>query len=126
MPYMILSTTDNGMGVDIAPYIESVEWSENDLDSPDAGRALNGKMFRGKVTSKRRADIKLLPCKAVLLNDIFPIIRNEYFYCETDLVPAETPLLMEMYNSTRKGGVLIVTTDGEVKHKDVGFNIIER
>ena len=127
MPYMIFSSdafrTDQ---VDITEDIEDLNWSENDLDAPNSGRALDGKMYRGKVTSKRRCDIKLLPTKMSRLNEIFPIIRNEYFYCFTDLVPGDGDLTMEMYNSTRKGGILIVDTDGVIKHKDVAFNIIER
>ena len=124
MPYMYLYS--GSMSVDIAPLAEEISWSENDLDSPDAGRTLDGLMHRGKVTSKRRCDVKLLPQKAAVLNEVFPILRKEYFYCRTDLVPAESELTMQMYNSTRKGGVMIVTEDGDVKHKDVAFNIIQR
>lgn len=126
MPYMTLFTTVVGDGIDIAPYIEEVKWSENDLDSPNSGRTLDGLMHRGKVTSKRRADIKLLPIKASQVNPILSILRNEYFYCETDLAPADNVLTMQMYNSSRSGGVLIVNTDGVIVHKDVSFNIIER
>ena len=124
MPYLRLVGTSRT--VDIAPLIEEIKWSENDLDSSDAGRTLDGKMHRGKVTSKRRADIKLLPQKMATINQFFPILREEYFTCETDLVPASSVLTMEMYNSTRSGGVMIVETSGVVKQKDVAFNIIER
>lgn len=112
--------------IDIAPLIEEIKWSENDLDSPKAGRTLDGLMHRGKVTSKRRADIKLINSSASTINPILVILRKEYFYCDTDLVPAEGPLLMQMYNSTRSGGIQIVNTDNVVMHKDVSFNIIER
>lgn len=127
MAYMRLkSKLVGGVSVDIAPYIEEIKWSENDLDSSKAGRALDGLMYRGKVTSKRRADIKLLPVPASVLLEIFPVIRLEYFYCETDLYPETSMVRMQMYNSTRSGGILIVTTEGVIKHKDVSFNIIER
>lgn len=122
--YMILSA--GGVSVDIIEDIEEIKWSENDLDSPNSGRTLDGLMHRGKVTSKRRADIKLLPVKAERVNEIFPIIRHQYFTCLTNIVPAESDLTMQMYNSTRSGGVMIITTDGDVKHKDVAFNIIQR
>ena len=123
-PYLILSS--GSTSVDIISYIEEIKWSENDLDSPDAGRTLDGLMHRGKVTSKRRADIKLIPVKTSVVNAIFPIIRHQYFTCETNIVPADSDLTMQMYNSTRSGGVAIITTDNEVKHKDVSFNIIQR
>lgn len=134
MPYLQLYVDNIANAVDIVSLIEEMKWSENDLDSPNSGRDLQATMYRGKVASKRRCDIKLMPCRASVLNEIFPIIRHEYFYCYTDLVPAEGPLLMQMYNSTRSGGIAIITSDLEgdqvvhnvIKHKDVSFNIIER
>lgn len=124
MPYMTLSKGSDS--IEIAPYIEEINWSENDLDDPDAGRTLDGLMHRGKVTSKRRADIKLINVSAATANSIFQILRNEYFYCSTDLMPGDDALYIEMYNSTRKGGIQIITTDNLILHKDVSFNIIER
>ena len=125
MPYMILYTDSIEAGIDIIGLIEEIKWSENDLDAPNAGRTLDGLMHRGKVTSKHRADIKLLPEKASTINPVLAIVRNEYFYCNTDLVP-DGPLTMEMYNSVRSGGIMIVNTDRVIIHKDVAFNIIER
>ena len=124
MPYLKLSSQNTT--VDITRCIETISWSENDLDSPDAGRTLDGKMHRGKVTSKNRADIKLLPLKAEVLGPILQVLRFEYFTCETDLMPGYGVISMEMYNSKRSGGILIVDTEGKIRHKDVAFNIIER
>lgn len=124
MPYFRVKKGSSS--IDIAPYIEEVKWSENDLDSPDAGRGLDGYMYRGKVTSKRRADVKLIPVAASVLNPILVILRNEYFVLETDIVPNASALTLDVYNSTRSGGIAIVTTDNVVKHKDVSFNIIQR
>ena len=126
MPYLKLYVSDPYEAEDIVPLIEEFKWSENDLDSPNAGRDLNGLMYRGKTASKRRCDIKLVPVAASFVNNIFPILRNEYFFCDTDLVPVEGEMTMQMYNSTRSGGIAIVTTDGVIKHKDVSFNIIQR
>lgn len=121
MPYLMLN------GLDITEDIEEIKWSENDLDAPNSGRTLNGLMERGKVTSKRRADIKLRDLKAVRANQILSVLRNQYFICQTDLAPADgTDLIMQMYNSTRSGSVRIVNTDGKIIHKDISFNIIER
>ena len=125
MPYMRIYKS-GGTKLEIAPLIEEIKWSENDLDSPNAGRTLDGKMHRGKVTSKRRADIKFIDCKPTVLNSVFAILRNEYFYCETDLAPASSALTMEMYNSVRSAGVRIVNTDGVVMYGDAAANIIER
>lgn len=113
--------------LDITADIEEIKWSENDLDSPNAGRTLDGLMRRGKVTSKRRADIKLLDVKTERANQILKVLRNQYFTCTTDLAPSDDgELVMEMYNSTRSGSVRIVNTDGKTVHKEISFNIIER
>lgn len=122
---MILYTDAVESGVDIIGLIEEIKWSENDLDAPNSGRTLDGLMHRGKTTSKHRADIKLIPETASAINPALSVIRNEYFYCYTDLLP-EGELTMQMYNSARSGGVMIVNTDGVIVHKDVAFNIIER
>ena len=124
--YIKLFSNDYTDEIDITEYIEDIKWSENDLDSPNSGRTLDGLMHRGKVTSKNRADIKLVPLEASKIVPIMQIIRNEYFNCETDLLPTGGPITMQMYNSTRSGGIAIITTDGKVKHKDVSFNIIQR
>lgn len=122
MPYMRLN------GVDITEYIDQngLSLSENDLDAPNSGRTLDGKMHRGKVTTKARADIKLKPIKADALNLILPIIRNQYFTCVTDFFPGREGEEIEMYNSTRKYGVHHVDTDGKIRYSGVSFNIIER
>lgn len=127
MPYLKLYINDPSSARNIVPLIEEFKWSENDLDSPNAGRALDGKMYRGLTASKRRCDIKLLPCEASVLNQVFEILRHEYFFMDTDLCPANDPIVgMEMYNSTRSAGVAIITTDNVIKHKDASFNIIQR
>jgi len=126
MPYLTLYTSTPNDGIDIAPLIEEIKWSENDLDSPNSGRTLDGLMHRGKVTSKRRADIKLTTKSASEISPVLAILRNEYFYCVTDLAPGTEGVAMQMYNSTRSGGIQIINTDNVVMHKDVSFNIIQR
>ena len=121
MPFLRLN------GLDITADIEEIKWSENDLDAPNSGRSLDGVMQRGKVASKRRADIKLKSLKAQRANQILDVLRNQYFYCETDLAPSDEPYLnMQMYNSTRSGNIAIVNTDGKIVHKGISFNIIQR
>ncbi len=122
MPYMRLN------GQDIAKYIAQggLSLSENDLDSPKAGRTLDGLMHRGKVTEKNRADIKLVDVKPNVLAQIFATLRNEYFTCETDLFPGKGRLSMSMYNSSRKYGVSIIDSDGVAWYQDASFNIIQR
>lgn len=126
MPYIKIYGSSYYNAVDLTNYIEEMKWSENDLDSPNSGRTLDGIMHRGKVAGKNRCDIKLVPLEASVINRIMAVLRNEYFSCETDLIPGVGAITMDMYNSTRSGGISIITTDGKVIHKDVSFNIIQR
>lgn len=114
--------------MDITRYIAQggFSLSENDMDSPKAGRTLDAVMHRGKVAQKNRADIKLVDVKYSVLSTILPILRNEYFTVETDLFPGQGNASMRMYNSTRKFSVPIIDTDGVAWYQDTSFNIIER
>ena len=64
--------------VDITDFIAfgGLKWQRNDIESPDAGRTLDGKMHRGRVATKIRLDITCRPLRAaelgVLLNLIYP------------------------------------------------------
>ena len=121
MPYLRLNN------LDITEYLEEIKWSDNDLDSPNAGRTLDTVMQRGKLGSKHRADIKLVNMTAQEAIPIMQVLKNQYFTCTTDLIPdSSSSQSMEMYNSTRSGSIQIVRTDGKVMHKDISFNIIER
>lgn len=122
MPYMRLN------GRDITRYIaaDGFSLSENDLDSPKSGRTLGGLMQRGKVTEKNKADIKFVPVKKEIIDWVIPILRNQYFTCETDLFAGQGRLTMQMYNSTRKYGVAVIDIDGNVWYTGVSFNIIQR
>lgn len=121
MPYLRLNN------LDITRWVEEIKWSDNDLDGPKAGRTLDTIMHRYKLGSKHRADIKLVPMKSQDITPVMSVLKNQYFTCETDLIPDYPDgISMEMYNSTRSGNVSIVSTDGKIMHKDVSFNIIER
>lgn len=121
MPYVKIE------GRDITRYIlqDGFQLSENDLDSPKAGRTLDALMHRGKVAEKKRADIKLVFVKKEVLDWMMPLLRRQYFICETDLFPGGA-VRMEMYNSTRKYGVALIDVKGITWYKDASFNIIQR
>lgn len=121
MPYCRIN------GMDITRYIllGGFQASENDVDGPDSGRTMDAVMQRDKVAQKNRADIKLVPIKKDVLDEIIPLLRSTYFMCDTDLF-AGGPMVMEMYNSTRKYGANLIDTQGETWYLDTSFNIIER
>ena len=50
-------------GVDITPYIayQGIQYTRNDIDGPNAGRALDGTMYRDRVTVKDKWTITCRP-----------------------------------------------------------------
>ena len=115
-------------GIDITRFIAAGGFglSENDLDSPKAGRTLDGIMHRGKVTSKNRADVKLIDVNSEVFDPLLTELRKEYVTVETDMFPGQGDLTMEMYNSTRKYNVSVIDSNGVTWYQDASFNIIER
>ena len=116
-------------GRDITKYIEAggISLSENDMDSPKSGRTLDAVMHRGKVAEKKRADIKLWPVNKKVLDWLMPLLRNQYFTVVTNIFPASSSsLTLTMYCSTRKYGISIIDTDGQIWYQGTSFNIIER
>lgn len=115
-------------GRDITRYIkmDGFKESENDIDSSKSGRASNALMYRGKVGEKKRADIECVPVKKEVIDWMIPLLREQYFTCETDLFAGGTELVLEMYNSTRKYNVAIIDYFGDVWYTGVSFNVVER
>lgn len=67
-------------GTDITPYIASqgLKWSRNDLDGPNAGRTLDGTMWRDRVTTKYRYDITCRPLTIDEASTVLSLIQPEY------------------------------------------------
>ena len=65
-------------GVDMIPYIalEGLEYQRQDLDGPTAGRAMDGTMYRDRITTKFRFDVTCRPLTAeeaaIVLSAIYP------------------------------------------------------
>ena len=113
-------------GRDITKWIEEVSWESNDLDAPKSGRDLGGDMHRGKVGDKYKLLFKLIPIPASALIPIITSLRSQYISVRTNMLPEYGEVTYTGYNSSRKGGVMVMATDGILKHMDVSFNVIER
>ena len=76
-------------GLDIVPFIaeDGVDWTPNGVDGPDAGRAMNAKMYRGLITHKARADVSCLWLKKEDVVLLYNKLMKEYFTVVTDTVP---------------------------------------
>lgn len=111
--------------VEIAKKIEEFTWSYNDVDAPKSGRTLDAVMHRGRVTDKKKLQVKLRPITREEAVPIISSLRTQYITVRTNMLP-ESGTSFTAYNSGRSGGIAIVSTDGVVRYKDISFNIIER
>ena len=94
---------------DITPYIAfgGIKWQRNDIDAPETGRALDGLMYRGRITTKMRLDITCRPLTASELQTIMTLIQPEYV-----TVTYYDPMLglrsnIEMYSNNHPASYLI-------------------
>lgn len=82
------NTYANGSWVDIVPYIGfgGITYTRNDVDGPNAGRALTGMMIRDRVATKAKWEINLLGyIDHALAYAIMELVYPETFYVRTDL-----------------------------------------
>lgn len=111
-------------GVDLTPYIEQkgIKWQRNDLDGPNAGRTMDGTMYRERVASKARLDITCLPLTseeaAIVLNAIYPV------YVEVEYIdPMDGHCTKTMYSNNTPATFVDTSTD---LWDGIVFPLIER
>lgn len=111
-------------GTDITPFVEQrgIKWQRNDIDGSNAGRNMDGKMHRQRVTSKVRLDITCMPLSsadaATVLNAIYP----EYVTVKyTD--PQYGVTTKQMYSNNTPASYIDTKTD---LWEGIAFPLIER
>lgn len=116
-------------GFNVLPYIEAggLKWSENDIDSPQAGRTMDGLMHRGKVESKIKYEFKCWPLVTSEANIVINALQTEYVDVETDIDPKNGTVAYQMYNSSRNSSCYVIDpSTGIGKWHDLSFNLIQR
>lgn len=115
--------------VDMTPYITAtngIKWSRNDLESPEAGRTLDGLMHRGRVGIKVRMDITCRALTAAELHTVQSILYPEYLSV-TYYDPLEgRNVTKTMYTNNIPAGFLMKKKNGTELWSGVTFPLIER
>ena len=95
--------------VDMTPYIafRGVKWQRNDIDSPDTGRTLDGKMHRGRVTTKIRLDITCRPLTTQEISTVLNAIYPEYVTVQYTDPMAGGTVTKTMYSNNNPANYLI-------------------
>ena len=113
--------------VDVLPLVAQggFKWQRNDLESPKAGRTLDGVMHRGRVTTKIRLDITCIPLKADQLNTLLNLIFPEYVSVEYD-DPMQGHVVKTMYSNNNPASCLMIHDDGTETWDSITFPLIEQ
>ena len=115
-------------GHDYAPYVESLELSENDLDAEGSGRDVQtGLMYRTRVATKLKAEVKLLRLRQSLMRQLRSDLSGEY-YAATVLDPATgAQTTRTFYTATRPFGAQRYDRNTGAPYYDgVAFSMTER
>ena len=114
-------------GIDILPYVayQGIKWQRGDLDSPEAGRTLDGIMHRGRVATKIRLDVTCRPLKSEEASVVLKAILPEYINVEyTD--PMDGLVTRTMYSNNNPASHMLLQPDGVEWWHDITFPLIQR
>lgn len=113
--------------VNIAPYVAKggFKWQRNDIDSPKAGRTMDGFMHRGRVATKISLEITCRPLKASELQTVLNAIYPEYVAVSYD-DPMYGYVQKTMYSNNNPASYLLPQMDGNDLWTGVTFPLVER
>ena len=114
-------------GIDMTPYIAygGLKWSRNDIDAPNTGRAMGGRMYRGTVATKIRLDVTCRLLKADELRIVLNAILPEYVTVNYD-DPMYGNITKTMYSNNNPAVYQLHKNDGREFWSGVTFPLIER
>lgn len=116
-------------GTDVISYIDEdgYAWSENDLDSDDSGRTLDGVMHRGRIALKEKLEISFRPLTPIEAQTVLEAISNkEFVTVETNMDPKYGEINRIFYNSSRTASVATIYNDGTVCWSGIKASLIEQ
>lgn len=114
-------------GTDITEYIafNGVKWSRNDVDGPNAGRALSGLMIRDRIATKIRLDITCRPLTLSELRIVLNLILPEFVSVTYD-DPMYGYVSKVMYANNNPAEFLILHDSGAERWHNITFPLVER
>lgn len=113
--------------VDMTKYIAygGIKWQRYDVDSPNTGRDISGRMHRGRVSTKIRLDVTCRLLKASEVSTVLNAILPEYV-----TVTYDDPMLgrttKTMYSNNNPAVYQMKRKDGTEYWGGVTFPLIER
>lgn len=101
-------------GTDITYYIArgGVKWTRADVESPNAGRTLDGVLHRGRVGTKIRLDITCRPLRSWETSILLNLILPEYVEVTYD-DPMYGRVVKRMYSNNNPASYCMSAPDAE-------------
>lgn len=115
-------------GIDITPYIafRGLKWQRNDVDGWDAGRAMDGVMYRQRIGTKIRLDITCRPMKTSEISVVLNAIQPEYVTVTYDDPLYGNNRTATFYSNNNPASFLIKKDNGDEYWDSVSFPLVER
>ena len=117
----------NVNGVNMLPYVAygGFKWQRNDIDGPDAGRDLTGRLRRNRVATKVKLDITCRPLKSSEAAIVLSAIKPEYVTVEYYDPEAGTVLKKTMY-ANNNPAVFQIQDNGTTWWSGITFPLVEQ
>lgn len=115
-------------GVNMLPYVAygGFKWQRNDIDGPDAGRDLTGRLRRNRVATKVKLDITCRPLKSSEAAIVLSAIKPEYVTVEYYDPEAGTVLKKTMYANNNPAVFQVRNDDGTTWWSGITFPLVEQ
>lgn len=122
----IVSPISGGGTLNVVPYIAQggLKWQRNDIDAPDAGRAMDGFMYRDRVATKIRMDITCRPLTKSEVQLVLNAIAPEYVTVYYD-DPQYGYTHKTMYSNNNPATFFFIDEKGQEWWTGVTFPLIE-
>lgn len=125
---MVFKIGTGNNAVDMIPYTahdDGFKWTRYDVESPEAGRSLDGLMHRGRVSTKIKLEIKCRPLKASELQTVLNAILPEYVTV-TYTDPMYGLVTKTMYSNNNPATHCLWKPDGTEWWSGISFPLVER
>lgn len=115
-------------GVDMTPYVANrgIKWQRSDLDAPNSGRGLDGRMIRSRVASKIRLDVTCTPLTADKASIVLTAIMPEWVTVTYTDPQLGKDVTKTMYSNNNPASYLMRKPDGTEYWDGITFPLIER
>lgn len=115
-------------GTDIMQFVAmgGMKVTRNDIDSSNAGRTLDGTMHRGRVTQKKKIEVKCRPLLQSETEILLNLINPEYVTVDYIDPQAGARYGIQFYSNNVPASLLFIDPNGVEHWKDISFPLVER